>query len=92
MPRLSDEDVRAGLPEGWEFDGSAIRKDFTFPGFKAAIAFIDRVAEKAHEARHHPDLANSYNRVTVTLTTHNEGGVTAHDLVLARHIESVVEP
>jgi 4a-hydroxytetrahydrobiopterin dehydratase len=58
----------------------------------AAIAFIDRLASKAHEARHHPDLENHYNRVLVSLSTHDEGGVTEHDMALARAIDSVVEP
>ena len=52
MPRLSDDDVRAELAgdlPGWEFDGEAIRKEFVFKGFMAAIAFIDRLAPKAHD-------------------------------------------
>jgi 4a-hydroxytetrahydrobiopterin dehydratase len=95
MPRLSDDDVRAALATdlpGWEFDGEAIHREFVFKGFMAAIAFIDRLAPKAHEARHHPDLENHYNRVLVSLSTHDEGGVTEHDIALARAIESVVEP
>lgn len=95
MPRLSDDDVRAaiadGLP-GWGFDGRAISKEFVFKGFLAAIGFIDRLAPKAHEARHHPDLENHYNRVLVSLSTHDEGGVTELDIALARAIESVNEP
>jgi 4a-hydroxytetrahydrobiopterin dehydratase len=95
MPRLSDDDVRTALAAdlpGWEFDGEAIRREFVFKGFMAAISFIDRLAAKAHEARHHPDLENHYNRVLVSLSTHDEGGVTEHDVALARAIESVVEP
>lgn len=95
MTRLSDDDVRAALATdlpGWELDGEAIHREFVFKGFMAAIAFIDRLAPKAHEARHHPDLENHYNRVLVSLSTHDEGGVTEHDIALARAIESVVEP
>lgn len=95
MPRLSDDDVRTALAEGlpgWELDGEAIRKEFVFKGFMAAIAFIDRLAPKAHEARHHPDLENHYNRVLVSLSTHDEGGVTERDIALARAIDSVNEP
>lgn len=95
MPRLSDDDVLAALTAdlpGWGFDGDAIRKEFVFTGFMAAIAFIDRLAQKAQEARHHPDLENHYNRVLVSLSTHDEGGVTEHDIALARAIESVAEP
>jgi 4a-hydroxytetrahydrobiopterin dehydratase len=95
MPKLTDEDVRAALARylpGWGFDGQAIRKEYVFKGFMAAIAFIDRLAPKAHEARHHPDLENHYNRVLVSLSTHDEGGVTEHDIALARAIDSVIEP
>jgi 4a-hydroxytetrahydrobiopterin dehydratase len=95
MPKLSDEDVRAALLgdlSGWEYDGTAIRKEYAFKGFMAAIAFIDRLAPKAQDARHHPDLENHYNRVIVTITTHDEGGVTEKDVALAREIESVAEP
>ena len=95
MPRLSDDDVRVALAgdlPGWGFDGRAIHKEFVFKGFLAAIAFIDRLAPKAHEARHHPDLENHYNRVLVSLSTHDEGGVTELDIALARAIESVGEP
>jgi 4a-hydroxytetrahydrobiopterin dehydratase len=95
MPRLSDDDVRAALAGdllGWEFDGETIHKEFVFKGFMAAIAFIDRLAPKANEARHHPDLENHYNRVRVSLSTHDEGGVTEHDIALARAIDSVNEP
>jgi 4a-hydroxytetrahydrobiopterin dehydratase len=95
MPRLSDDDVRAALAgdlPGWSFDGDAIHKEFVFKGFLSAIAFIDRLAPKADEARHHPDLENHYNRVLVTLSTHDEGGVTDRDIALARAIEAVAEP
>ena len=92
MPKLSDDEIRAGLPEGWSFDGTGIRKEYVFKGFRAAIAFVNRLADKAHEAKHHPDLWNSYNRVVVLLTTHDEGGVTEKDLALAAEIESVAEP
>ena len=95
MPRLSDDDVRATLVRdlpGWEFEDGAIRKEFVFKGFMAAIAFIDRLALKANEARHHPDLENHYNRVLVSLSTHDEGRVTEHDIALARAIDSVGEP
>jgi 4a-hydroxytetrahydrobiopterin dehydratase len=94
MTTLTDDEVHAGLAEGlagWEFDGTAIHKEFAFGGFRSAIDFIQRVADVATEARHHPDLSNHYNRVGVSLSTHSEGGVTAADLALARAIEAVAE-
>jgi 4a-hydroxytetrahydrobiopterin dehydratase len=91
---LTDDEIRSelgGLP-GWELRDSAIRKEFTFKGFRAAIGFIDRLAEVAIAARHHPDLENHYNRVLVSLTSHDAGGVTSADLALARGIEAVAAP
>ena len=94
MAALTDEEVRTELRDlpGWELRDGAIRKEFTFRGFRAAISFIDRLAEVAIAARHHPDLENHYDRVAVSLTTHDAGGVTRADLALARGIQAVAEP
>jgi 4a-hydroxytetrahydrobiopterin dehydratase len=94
MTRLTDDEIRDGLASlpGWEAAGEAIRKEYTFKGFRAAITFIDRLAEVAIAARHHPDLENHYNRVVVSLTSHDAGGVTRADLTLAQGIEAVAEP
>jgi 4a-hydroxytetrahydrobiopterin dehydratase len=94
MALLTDDEVRAQLGDlpGWELRDGAIRKEYTFKGFRAAIAFIDRLAEVAIASRHHPDLENHYNRVTVSLTSHDAGGVTGADLELAGAIEAVSEP
>lgn len=91
MAGLPDDEIAAALEHlpGWTVLGDAIRKEFTFEGFRAAIAFIDRVAEVAIASRHHPDLENHYNRVVVALTSHSAGGVTRADLALARAIEAV---
>jgi 4a-hydroxytetrahydrobiopterin dehydratase len=67
-------------------------KNYKFPSFIEAIDFINRVAEKAEDANHHPDLENHYNRVRVALHTWNENAVTAKDIALAREIESVASP
>lgn len=92
MPVLDHDDVRAALSEleGWEFDGDAIRRELRFEGFREAIAFINRVADLADAADHHPELTNVYSTVTVVLSTHDEGGVTSKDLDLARAIDDVV--
>jgi 4a-hydroxytetrahydrobiopterin dehydratase len=94
MTGLPDDEIAAALEDlpGWASVGGAIRKEFTFEGFRAAIAFIDRLAEVAIASRHHPDLENHYNRVVVSLTSHDAGGVTRADLALARGIEAVAEP
>ena len=94
MTRLSDEETRAALAEGlsgWLFEDRAIEKEFRFTSFPDAIAFIDRVALAAEDAQHHPDLFNRYQRVRVTLTTHDERGVSAKDIALARAIEAIAD-
>lgn len=95
--RLSDDEVRAalaGLP-GWGLEGRSITKDqsitkeFAFPSFGEAIAFINRLADRAEAANHHPDLENHYNRVKVGLRTYSAGGITGADVALAGEIEAV---
>jgi len=75
-------------PPGWIRDGDAIAKEFTLDGgFMGSVGFVNRLAEAAEAADHHPDLAISWNRVTVTLSTHSEGGVTDKDLAMAAEAE-----
>jgi 4a-hydroxytetrahydrobiopterin dehydratase len=64
---------------GWTLEGDAIRKQFTFAGFPEAVAFVDRLAPRAQAADHHPDILITYKRVTLTYSTHSEGGLTAKD-------------
>ncbi len=95
MTRLSDEEVRFALrgKEGWTFLDDAIHKEFRFPGFRGSIAFVNRLAERANAAGHHPDLEIHYNRVLVSLSTHDEGGVTDKDVSLAAEIdEAAADP
>jgi len=93
VTRLSEEGIARWLASGdlpgWHFDRGEIFKTYKFGTFLEAIAFIDRIAEKAQAADHHPDLENHYNRVRVALHTWNENAVTDKDLSLAREIESV---
>jgi 4a-hydroxytetrahydrobiopterin dehydratase len=65
--------------KGWTLDGDAIRKQFTFANFPEAIAFVNRLAPEAEAADHHPDILINYKRVTLTYSTHSEGGLTAKD-------------
>lgn len=80
----------AGLP-GWaavEGGRDAIRRTYKFPDFNAAFGFMTRVALMADKLDHHPEWSNVYNRVEVTLTTHDAGGVTALDVQLARFMDA----
>jgi 4a-hydroxytetrahydrobiopterin dehydratase len=81
MARLSREDIDASLKKlkSWTLDGDAIRKEYTFDGFLEAVAFVDRLAPGAEASDHHPDILISYKRVTLTYSTHSEGGLTAKD-------------
>ena len=74
--------------DGWEGTVSdGISKSYTFDDFAGSIAFVNRVAEQAEEANHHPDLAISWDTVTVTYVTHSAGGVTQDDIVQARTVD-----
>lgn len=77
-----DQALRS-LP-GWTSDGKALRRTYTFADFPAAVAFVNRLVAPAEARNHHPDISVSYNRVTLSLTTHDAGGLTAKDLDLAR--------
>jgi 4a-hydroxytetrahydrobiopterin dehydratase len=91
MATLSREDINARLEKlkGWTLDGSAIRKQYTFPGFLEAVGFVDRLAPGAQAADHHPDILINYKRVTLTYSTHSEGGLTAKDFAGAALADSL---
>ncbi len=91
MALLSDDELQAHLGDlpGWEAAQGEIRKQFELADFRAAVAFVVRIAFEAEAADHHPDLDNRYRRVTVALSTHSEGGVTAKDVDLATAIQAV---
>ncbi len=85
---LTPAEIEQALPSlpGWTTDGKALRRTYVFAGFPAAVAFVNGLIGPAEAQGHHPDVAISYNRVTVSLTTHDAGGLTAKDLALARAI------
>jgi 4a-hydroxytetrahydrobiopterin dehydratase len=88
--RQRDESLQ-GL-KGWTHDsaGDAIEQVFGFKDFSEAFAFMARVALAAEKAGHHPDWSNSYNRVTIRLTTHDAGGLSQKDIALAQAIDGIV--
>jgi 4a-hydroxytetrahydrobiopterin dehydratase len=74
----------------WRHDDDALVRDFQFPDFKAAMWFVNQVAEKAEELNHHPDiLVHGWNNVRLTLSTHSEGGLTENDHKLAAAIDAL---
>jgi 4a-hydroxytetrahydrobiopterin dehydratase len=92
MRTLSDAEIELGLTSlaGWTREGAAIAKTYVFPGFPPAIAFVMRVAFLAEAMNHHPDLDIRWAKVRVGLSTHEAGGITAKDMVLAGQIEGVL--
>ena len=90
MPTLPDDEIRKRLASltGWERAGQQIRKVYTFPDFKASMAFVNRVAALADTMDHHPDILINYSRVTLTLSSHDAGGLTERDFRLAGQIDA----
>ena len=91
MPRLAEGDIEERLSglDGWERSGEAIVKRFDQGDFKGSVEFVKRLTPEAEEMNHHPDLEISWKTVTVTITTHSEGGLTEGDFELARRIDAL---
>ncbi len=88
---LSDTEVRkalASLP-GWKLNGKQIERVFEFPDFVAAMKFVNRIADAAEAAQHHPDITINYNKVKLALISHDSGGVTQRDVKMAGRIDQV---
>ena len=81
-------DQRLQALPGWARDGKAIRRTYSFGSFQDAIAFVNRVAELAEKQDHHPDILVEYRKVTLTLSSHDVGGLTGRDLRLAQAIDA----
>lgn len=91
---LSDIAIQRELGSlpGWSRRGDLLTRTYTFRNFLDAIAFVNRVAEHAESANHHPDIDIRYSRVTLTLSTHDAGGITQNDLDLAKSIDKDDDP
>ena len=92
MARLDENEVArrlAELPE-WSRSGEAITRDFACGDFAGSVEFVNRLMPVAEEMNHHPDLAISWSTVTVTISTHSEGGLTPADFELARQIDELM--
>lgn len=94
IPRLTDAERDALLDRipQWKLreDGLAIERTFRFANFSAAWGFMSRVALLAEKTDHHPEWFNVYNRVDITLTTHDAGGLSARDDAMAQAIETFI--
>jgi 4a-hydroxytetrahydrobiopterin dehydratase len=91
MAALSDSEITERLSglSGWQREGDAIARTFERGDFVGSVKFVDSLVEPAEAMNHHPDLEISWDKVTVTLSTHSEGGLTAADFELAAKIDAL---
>ncbi len=91
MSALSKVEIQEKLKAmpHWSHVGKSILKKFTFKSFMPAIAFVNKIADAAEKAGHHPDITINYSVVGISLSTHSEGGITQKDFDLAKHIDLI---
>lgn len=91
MALLGNDEIerRLGELDGWSREGDAIVKRFERGDFTGAVELVDRIVPVANDMNHHPDVAISWDTVTLTLSTHSEGGLTAADFELAAKIDAL---
>jgi 4a-hydroxytetrahydrobiopterin dehydratase len=92
MTTLNETEIRKSLETlpGWKLVEKAIERQIEFPDFKAAMKFVNTVAEAAEAANHHPDITINYNKVRFTLISHDLGGVTQRDIKMAGKINQLL--
>jgi 4a-hydroxytetrahydrobiopterin dehydratase len=91
MSKLSEPQIREAIQElpGWVDQDGKLTKTFTHSSFPEAIVFVNAVAHIAELANHHPDIDVRYSNITLSLVTHDEGGITPRDVALARQVEAI---
>ena len=89
--KLTDAEIQESLKDlsGWSVENAKLHREYKFPDFIHAFGFMATAAPAIESMNHHPEWFNVYNRVTVDLTTHDAGGVTAMDVELARKLEEI---
>lgn len=92
MPALSGDEARARLSKlnGWQIEDGQLQKTFQFKFFRGSLDFVNRIGELAERAEHHPDIDIRYNRVRLSLSTHDAGGLTAKDFDLAAQADKAI--
>ncbi len=93
MSKLSEEDIEKRLLQfpDWDYYNNAIHAEFEFENFKDCFSAMSRIAFECEALNHHPEWANTYNILSISISTHSAQGVTAMDFKLAQAIESIVE-
>ena len=92
LGKLSEDQINAQLesfPEWAELNGQ-IQRTYSFEDFNQSIVFVNRIAEYAEQVQHHPDILIRYNKVTLTISTHDAGGITHKDFELARTTDAMI--
>ena len=92
MDKLNETMVEQALEAvtDWSLNGESIQRTFTHEDFMGSMAFVQAVAELAEAAQHHPDILIRWNKVTLTLSTHDAGGLTERDFLLAKSVDQLV--
>ncbi|MBQ0733012.1 4a-hydroxytetrahydrobiopterin dehydratase [Aquimarina celericrescens] len=93
MKKLTDSEIKERLTaiDGWEYENNAIHTTFEFNDFKDAFSVMTRIAFEAELQQHHPDWSNVFNKLQISLSTHDAGGITDKDFKLAKTIEDIIE-
>jgi 4a-hydroxytetrahydrobiopterin dehydratase len=93
MAKYSKSEALAKLKSlnGWRLEGEEIKKEYQFSSFSEAVKFVNGVADLAERADHHPEILINYRKVTLALSTHDEGGITEKDFNLAEQIDSRIK-
>jgi 4a-hydroxytetrahydrobiopterin dehydratase len=93
MQALTLAEIEQALPDlaGWKFEAGRLVRVWTFADFVQAMDFVNKVAEIAEAAGHHPDIDMRYSQVTLGLVTHDAGGITERDLAMARRLSSLLD-
>jgi len=89
-PKLTDSEIQNKLTDlpGWAVQENALQRTYQFADFVAAMKFVNHLADEAERVQHHPDIDIRYNKVTLTLSTHDSGGITAKDFALAQQADA----
>jgi 4a-hydroxytetrahydrobiopterin dehydratase len=88
---LSDQEIADQLPHDWTRDGDEITRTFEFDSYLEGVGFAAGAGGLAEEAFHHPDMHVGWREVTVTLTTHDAGGITGKDIALAGRLNDLAD-
>ena len=93
MQKLTKTEITKKLKdlEGWEYHENHLQTSFEFENFKDAFSAMTRIAFEAESQGHHPDWANVYNKLEISLSTHDAGGITEKDFKLAQTIDKIIE-